>query len=145
MPAAESSGPNRLVKGLLCPRRRAWRVTALLVGVVLMSLGDLYMTLEHLTHIGMPEANPFAHAIIQYGSRNGLIAWKLATVLLAVGILFFARRRWSAEVGALFCCGVLTWLTARWMDYSEHLTHVGRDIPELVTGEDSRWVSLPPE
>ena len=138
-------GPTGVLGALTCPRCRSKRVIILLFAVVLMSLGDLYMTLEHLTQFGMPEANPFAHAIIQYGSRTGLIAWKLATVLLAVGILFFARRRWSAEAGAFFCCAVMTWLTVRWLDYSTHITHIGRDADALVSAEDSIWISLPQE
>ncbi len=128
---------------LVCPRCRATRVMILLVGVVLMSLGDLYMTLEHLTQSGMPEANPLAHAIIQYGSRTGLIVWKLATIVLAAGILFYARRRVSAELGALFCCGVMAWLTVRWLDYNTHVSEIVRDAHELVTDEQSQWVSLP--
>jgi uncharacterized membrane protein YczE len=130
---------------LLCPRCRAKRVIALLVGIVLMSLGDLYMTLQHLTHIGMLEDNPLALAIMQYGSSWGLAAWKLCTIALAAGILLYARRRASAEAGALFCCIVMTWLTSRWVDYSDHLTSITRDAPELVRGDDDRWVSLPPD
>ena len=128
---------------LTCPASRSRRVVVLLAAIILMSLGDLYMTLEHLTQIGMPEANPLAHAIIQYGSRSVLIAWKLATVILAVGILFYARRRWSAEAAALFCCGVLTWLSARWLDYSEHMLKVDTGLCPLVLGDDHRWVTIP--
>jgi hypothetical protein len=134
-----------LAGALLCPRCRSKRVIALLVGVVFMSLGDLYMTLQHLTQFGMLEANPFAHAIMQYGSSWGLGAWKLSTVALAAGILFWARRRASAEAGALVCCLIMTWLTVRWVRYSDHLTSITRDAPELVQGDDRRWVSLPPD
>lgn len=139
------TGPTGVLRALSCPRCRSRRVIILLCGIVLMSLGDLYMTLEHLTHVGMPEANPFAHAIIQYGSRTGLIVWKLATVLLATGILFYARRRWSAEAAAVFSCAVMTWLTVRWLDYSTHIGQLSRQGQELVSAEDSIWVSLPPE
>jgi uncharacterized membrane protein YhfC len=130
-------------RALTCPACRSRRVVVLLAAIILMSLGDLYMTLEHLTHVGMPEANPLAHAIIQYGSRSILIAWKLATVVLAVGILYYARRRWSAEAAALFCCGVLTWLSARWLDYSEQMLKVDTSFCPLVLGDDHRWVTLP--
>jgi hypothetical protein len=142
---APEAGRMSPVQALFCPRCRSKRVIALLFGVVLMSLGDLYMTLQHLTQIGMLEDNPLAHAIMQYGSSWGLAAWKLCTVILAAGILFGARRRFSAELGALFCCVVLTWLMVRWVDYSDHLTSITRDAPELVQRDDARWVSMPPD
>jgi hypothetical protein len=133
-----------LFEGLFCPRCRAKRVTALLVGVILMSLGDLYMTLQYVMHYGLLEANPFARAMMDYGSPSLLVAWKLFTLLLTSGILFFARRRLSAELGAIFCCGVLTWLTVRWLDYSDQMAHMPRESQALVTQDESRWVTLVP-
>ena len=142
---SEKQAPTGLAGALWCPRCRSKRVVVLVIGVVLMSLGDLYMTLQHLTQFGMLEENPLAHAIMQYGSSNGLIAWKLSTILVAAGILLWARRRFAAEAGALFCCCVMTWLTVRWIDYSQHLTSITRDADEMVMTDDHRWISLPPE
>lgn len=145
MAAGVETGRLSLVGELFCPRCRSKRVIGLLLVVVLMSIGDLYMTLQHLTHIGMLEDNPLAHAIMQYGSSWGLVVWKMCTVILAAGILFWARRRLSAELGALFCCVVMTWLMVRWVNYSDHLTSITHDAPELVQRDDERWVSLPPD
>jgi hypothetical protein len=116
----------------------------ILTGVILMSLGDLYMTLQYVMHFGLLEANPMARALMQYGSPTALIAWKLCTLILAAGILFYARRRLSAELGVLFCCGVMTWLTVRWMDYMEQMAHVSRETQALVQQDESKWVTLVP-
>ena len=80
------------------PGYRPVRVTLLLCGVVLLSLADLYMTLVHLMSFGMIEANPLARGIMAYGSPAALVVWKLVTVLTAVGILFYARRKASAKL-----------------------------------------------
>lgn len=133
-----------LVNGLFCPRCRSKRVIVILTGVVLMSLGDLYMTLQYVMHFGLLEANPFARAMMQYGSPTVLVAWKLCTLILAAGILLYARRRLSAELGVLFCCGVMTWLTVRWMDYMEQMAHMPRETQALVQQDDSKWVTLVP-
>jgi len=116
----------------------------ILVGVVLMSLGDLYMTLQYLLHFGMLESNPLARAMISHGSPWLLAAWKLCTLMLAVGILVFARRRLSAELGTIFCCGVMAWLTVRWINYSDQMAETTRDQQTLVNFDEGRWVTLAP-
>lgn len=135
---------DHMRKGLLCPCCRSRRVLVILAGVVLMSLGDLYMTLQYLLHFGLLESNPMARAIIQHGSPWILAAWKLCTLILAVGILAFARRRLSAELGTLFCCGVMAWLTVRWIHYSDQVSSTTRDAQALLHTDESRWVTLAP-
>lgn len=115
----------------------------MLAAVVLLSLGDLWMTLLHLRAVGMLEGNPIARLLIIHGTSAGLIAWKVASVSLAIFILYATRRQPAAEVGALICCCILTWLTHRWIVYSDHLSHLTRDLPSMVASEDGRWVSLP--
>jgi hypothetical protein len=115
----------------LSPECRATRVTALLIGIVLLSLGDLYMTLLHLVNFGMLEQNP-------------LVVWKLITVGLAVGILFWARRRPAAELAALFCCGVLTWLTLRWSSYSEQMADLTHGLTSMTQEDEPHWVTMAP-
>jgi hypothetical protein len=120
---------------------RSCRVLALLAAIVMLSLADLLMTLTHLTHYGMIEANPVARGIMRYGSPAILVAWKLATVGLAVGILFWARRRRAAELAAAFCCCVLLWLTARWSVYNGEIAA----LPDtMLTGQidEGRWVTM---
>lgn len=129
-------------RALWCPRCRSKRVLLLLSAVVLMSLGDLYMTLQYLLHSGLLEANPLARSIMQYGSPAGLIAWKLCTLILASGILIWARRKLSAELGVLFCCGVMTWLTVRWLEYSDQVSRFTHEAATMAAADDSRWVTL---
>lgn len=124
------------------PGYRPVRVTALLSGVVLMSLADLYMTLVHLMSFGMIEANPLARGIMAYGSPAALIIWKLVTVMTAVGILFYVRKRRVGEVGAVFCCAVLMWLTGRWIAYNAAVGHWTGEMHSLAGVNSPDWVSM---
>jgi hypothetical protein len=124
--------------------RRA-RVVGLLLGIVLLSLGDLYMTLQHLTHFGMLEGNPLARAVMERGSPSELVIWKVLTVGFAVGIIFWARQRWAAEVAAVFCCAVLTWLTLRWVAYSDHMSDLTGELHSIQQSGDSNWVTMVPD
>jgi Na+/proline symporter len=117
-------------------------VIALLGVIVALSAGDLYMTLVHLTGPGMIEENPLARVVMNYNSPAILGAWKFATVTLGVGILFWARRTRYAEFASLFCCAVLTWLTFRWVSYSEQVATLTRDLPALVSASEHRWVEI---
>lgn len=133
---AASSDPRR------DPRRRPARVLALLAAVVLLSLGDLWMTLTHLRTVGMFEANPLAREVINLNSPLALAAWKLATVALAVGILFRLRARRAGEAGAWVCVAVLTWLTVHWVRYSDELSSPGAAEAVDTARRDPRWVVL---
>lgn len=125
------------------PRHRTARIVGLLAGILLLSLADLYMTLLYLKSFGMAEVNPFARAIIEHNSPAGLILWKLCTVSLAIGILFYARRRATAEFAALFCCGVLLWLTLRWASYNTQVSDYTRDLNSIAASpDDPAWVSM---
>ncbi len=126
------------------PRRRPARVGILLVAVVLLSLGDLYMTLVHLRGVGMVEANPIAREVIDLNSPPALAAWKLATVVLAVGLLFVVRRTRSGEIGAWLAVGVLTWLTVRWTAYSEELAELHPEFVLEAAQRDPNWVAMAP-
>jgi len=124
---------------------RPRRVVALLAGVVMLSLGDLYMTLVHLLNFGMLEGNPVARAIMEHGSPAALVIWKLVTVGFAVAVLFWARKRWLAEAGALFCCCVLTWLTFHWVGYSEQISQITHELHVLAaTQDDPKFVTMVP-
>ena len=124
---------------------RPFRVIALLVIVVLLSLTDLYMTLLHLLSFGMLEANPVARWIMEYGSPAALIIWKLITVGIAVGILFWARRRRAAEWGAAICCFVLLALTAQWISYNLRVSDATADLHAAAKAGEGRWVTMVPE
>jgi hypothetical protein len=138
---AACAGPGEL--GAAC-RRRPARVIILLVAVIALSLGDLYMTLFHLQSVGMVEANPLAREVIDLKSPPMLAAWKLATVAVTVSLLLLVRRTRSGEVGAWLCVAVLTWLTLRWIDYSEALAELPPDVAVEVARRDPNWVAMVP-
>jgi Domain of unknown function (DUF5658) len=127
------------------PRHRTARLCGLLAGIILLSFGDLYMTLLHLRGIGMAEANPLARSVMAYNSAAGLVAWKFCTVGLAVAILFYARRRRTAEFAAIFCCGVLLWLTFHWSTYNSHVSELTTELNWSASNpQDPAWVAIQP-
>lgn len=125
-------------------RRRPVRVGALLVAVVALSIGDLYMTLVHLRSVGMIEANPLAREVIDLNSPHALAAWKLATVLVAVSLLFLVRRTRSGEAGAWLAVAVLTWLMLHWITYSDALVHLHPEFAVDAARNDPNWVAMAP-
>src|SRR5262245_42434551 len=82
---------------------RARRVTILLWAVLLLSAGDLAMTLEYATSVGLIESNPVARMIMTYGTRWSVVWFKCLSLLLGVAILFKLRRTRAGEFGAWVC------------------------------------------
>lgn len=100
------------------------------------------MTLTHLMGPGMLEANPLARGIMGYNSPLGLGVWKLVTVSLGVGILFWARRTVAGEMGTWICCLALTWLTFQWQHYNDRASELTPYVTLLADGGDGRWVQI---
>lgn len=123
-------------------RGRTRRVTILLGAILLLSLGDLALTLTHLTQAGMLEANPVARLVMAYNSPALLAAWTMLSVGLAVGILFYARRRALAEAAAWFCFLVLTWLTFRWAMYNQQISDLARYNAAFTSTVGVEWVAM---
>jgi len=119
---------------------RERRVILLLIGVALMSAGDLSMTLTHVSGPGMMEGNPLARGIMGFNSPLALSVWKAITVALGLGILYFARRSRAGEIGAWVCCLALTWLMFRWYDYNDRVSELTPYISVLAEGGDVRWM-----
>lgn len=118
-----NSTPLSPVSGLSRGRRllpaRPVRVAALILIIAAVSVADLYLTVLYLKHGGMNESNPVARWVMGLNCQWVLGIWKF---LLAGGcctILWLARRRWSAEVGALIGAAVMIWLGVRWNQYVE--------------------------
>lgn len=122
------------------PARVCWLVFAIAV----LSLADLHMTLEHLTTIGMGEANPIARLIMSTNSPAALIAWKLTSVAAACLAFYAGRRRPVGEVAAWFCCLVLIWLIFRWGAYSTELASVCPQVHFLNQADTALWVTMTP-
>jgi len=103
-------------------------VCVLLTAVMLFSLADLDMTLAYASSGGMLESNPLARAVMAYGSSGTLAVWKIASVVLCVGILFRTRARPSAEAATWLCFFVLVWLSFRWEMYNEQMPQIAHAV-----------------
>lgn len=121
-------------------RRRARRVAVLLVAAVLLSLGDLYITLSHVYHTGMIESNPMAAPIVYSGSVLSVVLFKLGTVGISAGLLLMMRRHVAAELGAWAIVAILTLLTLHWSNYNDmvadefHQAH-SQQLPGIMRTE----------
>lgn len=124
--------------------RRAWRVGALILGIVALSIGDLVMTLTYLTHGGMLEANPIARSVMAFQSPALLAGWKLGSLALAAAIFFTARKTRTGEAGAWFCLCVLGWLTIRWTVYNDHMSQFGWSSIAHLASNEEQWVAMQP-
>ena len=124
-------------------RDRSRRVVLLIVGIVVLSIGDLGVTLLHLKSSGMMEANPVAAWIIAHtGSGVLLTAYKALTVAICAGLLFCLRRHVEGEIGAWCAVLILAAVSFQWYQYTREIDVV-TDI-ELARkgayGED--WLIL---
>ena len=90
----------------------------MIVGIVVLSLGDLLITVTCLTTTGMIEANPVADFIIrQTGSVAVLAAYKALTVAICVGLLFRLGRHVEGEAAAWCAILILAVLSLHWYHY----------------------------
>lgn len=124
---------------------RPTRVVVLVVAVALMGLGDLCMTMMHLSTIGMNEANPIARYVMQYNLPWVLVAWKCACIALSSLIFFRFRTRVSVELGVWFCCLVMAWLSVRWIRYSDEMMSATPALHALAHAEGMNWVRIEAE
>lgn len=107
-----------------------------------MSLFDLLMTLTYLTQAGMMESNPIARVLMVGGGAPAVIGWKVLTVILAVFLLYKARRRLSGELGVVLCCTVLGWLMVHWQTYTAEAHTMTAALNEDQAIHAFDWVSL---
>jgi hypothetical protein len=124
-----ASIPQVAPSALIAPfTNRSSRVIVLISLIAVMSMVDLYLTILYVTHTGMNEVNPLARAMMEYQSPAVLGVWKIATVLLGVGILAVIRNKRSAEFGAWIGCMILALLMSHWVSYiNEHARIRDRD------------------
>lgn len=137
-------GPtDTLSPAAACCRRRPTRVAVLTVAIVLMSLGDLQITMTYLRSGGMGEENPIARMVMSHGSSALLVGWKCASIAFAVLIFYKYRTRRSTEIACWLCCCVLCWLLLRWINYSEEAWRLTPALHVLGEAEATQWVQLP--
>ncbi len=122
--------------------RRARRVKFLLIGILLLSAGDLALTLGHLKTTGMAEANPIAAFLIRSTDSVGaLVAFKSLTVAVCVTLLYCFRRYRAGEIAAWCGMAILAGMSVMWHAYS---TSMGSpDVLRLVkASHGDEWLML---
>jgi len=136
--------PRTRVQAAAVPQRgrREMRVLALAAVIVVLSMVDLYFTLLYLHSGGMGEGNPLARWLIAWDTPALLIAWKAATVGLAITILYSVRRQRLGELGAWTCCLILVWLTIRWDRYTYEVPQITSVLHAVSSMESTRWVRM---
>ncbi len=141
--AATLPDTDGLVHRLLGTPARCRRVALLAAAIIVMSVGDLVLTLTYLQSMGMAESNPLARLVIDMGSPELLVVWKMATVTACVSILLWKSRARSAEVGAWIGAIILCGLMVHWQNY---VRTAPASTPALADGThlpDERWTTLP--
>jgi hypothetical protein len=123
-------------------RNRARRVGFLLMGVVLLSAGDLALTLSHLQSTGMAEANPIAAFIIRStGSAAALVAFKSLTVAFCVTLLYRFRRHRAGEIAAWCGMAILAGTSVMRHAYSKTMESPA-SIRMVQAGCGDEWLML---
>lgn len=109
-----------LARNLDCPalRSRVRRINLVLLAVVLMGLADLAYTLTYMHGSGMVEVNPIARKMVEIGQAQQLVLYKLLTLVICCGAIYFCRRTKQAEIGAWICAVVMFALTMHWVNYN---------------------------
>ena len=123
-------------------RRRARRVHFLLIGILLLSAGDLALTLGHLQTTGMAEANPIAAFVIRStDSAAGLVIFKSLTVAICVTLLYCFRRHRAGEIAAWCGLAILAAMSVMWHAYSTSMeSPAAIRLVQASYGDD--WLTL---
>ncbi len=102
-------------------KQRAERVLWLLVGVVFLSIADLFLTISYLTTVGMSEGNPIALWLLQATDSVWPLAfYKALTVTVCVSLLYRNRYRRQSELASWCALMILVALTVWWNQYSQY-------------------------
>lgn len=122
---------------------RSLRVGALLSVVLVLSLVDLSLTIQHLTTVGFAESNPIASWLIRVTRSTAVLAlYKLVTVLVAVGGLFVVRRHRIAELASWGAAALLIALCWRWQVYATTVAESLTPLAQLSAPLDPDWIRL---
>ncbi len=112
----------------------------MIVGIVLLSLGDLLITITYLQSTGMLEANPIAGYIIRLtGSVSVLTAYKALTVAICVGLLYRLRRMVEGEVAAWCAVSILAVISFQWYHYARQFDDSGLKLARIAAS-DAGWL-----
>ncbi|MBN8643835.1 MAG: hypothetical protein J0L61_01170 [Planctomycetes bacterium] len=98
------------------------RVMLLISAIVLMGLADLACTLIYMTTVGLPEANPIARWLAEFGSSRAVVAFKLLTMGLCCLCLYMGRTERRMEMCAWACTAILLTLSFHWIGFNRSIT-----------------------
>ena len=111
---------------------RSQRVTWLLVGVVLLSMADLFLTITYLTTVGMSEGNPIAVWLLSAtNSVWPLILYKVGTVTVCVSLLYVNRFRRQGELASW--CAMLLLVALSTLVYTANAARQSVNRHEVLT------------
>jgi hypothetical protein len=123
---------------------RSRRVAVLMLGVIVLSLADLFITLAYLRAQWMMEANPIAVFVIKSTqSPWSIAAFKGLTVLVCVSLLMKARKHLAAEVAAWCAVAILAVLSVMWHNYANHVEDNAALILAQTGSTDDVLLGLP--
>ena len=122
--------------------RRARRVTALLIGILVLSIADLIVTLANLHTVGMVEANPLARFMIEHFDSLGLITFKMTTVFVCLALLYRLRHSLQSEIASWLGLMILVGLSVYWGHYSRHMHHPDTVTVRMSGQIDDGWLTL---
>jgi hypothetical protein len=117
---------------------RSERVTWLLVGVIALSIVDLFLTISYLTSVGMTEGNPIAVWLLKTtNSIWPLVYYKVLTVTICVTLLYRTRLKRQSELASWCAMLILVTLAIWWNQYSRYQPSlpVGENHIVVVNGE----------
>lgn len=130
---------GRLAPGTEALTPHARRLMLVLLAITLMSLADLICTLIYMSGIGLLEVNPLARLMVSIGDAQQLIIFKLFTMTLACGALYFARRHPISERVAWMCAAGLFALMLHWTAFNSSVSDLTNEITILALNGGHEW------
>lgn len=140
---ASAFGRRLAVAGPQGQTPHARRLMLVLLAIALMSLADLVCTLIYMSSVGLLELNPLARLMVSIGDAQQLVIFKLFTMTLSCGALYFARRHPISERVAWICAAGLFALMLHWTSFNSSVSGLTNEITILaLQGGHDWWTRL---
>ncbi len=115
----------------------------MIVGIVLLSLGDLLLTVTYLRSTGLVEANPIAGYLIRAtGSATALAVYKILTVGVCIALLYRLRRLVEGEVAAWCAMVILGVVALHWYQYARYFEDYSDVTVAQHEARGNHWLTL---
>ncbi|MFG0329111.1 MAG: DUF5658 family protein [Phycisphaerales bacterium] len=121
-------------------RARTRRVCLLVGLILLLSVGDLIVTLTFLKSTGMQELNPLAAYLIRQGSLAGLLLFKFGSMFACVSLILLVRHLRQGEVAAWIATAILVGLTLHWSTYTHQMLDIQNTHILSEAQSSSAWL-----